>query len=303
MMHKRVKAFSLVELLLSMGLFALLITAVASLSVDAVRATRNSGSKVIAAQRIQELSNALLLNKDQLWSSIVTNTNNGDKVLVYSGNTYVVQNGTKTDGEITVKLNIAYANRDVSGNIVQTGGTQDIHTRAITYSATWRDFLGVNNSVSSVQYLNDWNTSKWTQTTSADFNQGVNDKTVVTNTAGGEVQQESVVYADWCRPSLTQTSYDLPGQGIAKQVMANPGNIYMGTGSNSSGVAFARMSFVPSEPPVVTVLGTFDGYKTNSIFGEGNYAYLATQTNSKEVVILKCSHNALYRNWIFQPIC
>jgi len=299
--QKRIKAFSLAELLLGMALFAFLVTSVASFSVDAVRAVRNSSTKVIAAQRIQELSNALLLNKDALWSSIVANTEAGDKSLVYSNNTYYFQDGAVSDVGILIKLAIGNVQRDSSGNIVISGGTQDLHTRAITFTATWTDFLGIVNSAVSTIYVSDWNTLNLQQTTQTEFNLGTNNTTITTNNAGGEVTMESIVYADWCKPYLTQYSYDLPGQGIAKSISAEPGSVYMGTGSNSSGVSFARMSFVPSEPPTVGIVGIFDGYKTNAIFGQGDYAYLATQTNSKEVVILNIASTPYTEIGYFNP--
>jgi len=42
----------------------------------------------------------------------------------------------------------------------------------------------------------------------------------------------------------------------------------------------------PPSSPSGTINGTFDGYKTNDVFGEENYAYIATDTNSKEIVIM-----------------
>ncbi|MDP4010838.1 MAG: hypothetical protein Q8P72_01260, partial [Candidatus Roizmanbacteria bacterium] len=38
-----------------------------------------------------------------------------------------------------------------------------------------------------------------------------------------------------------------------------------------------------------SILSTFDGYKTNDIFGENNYAYIATDANSKEIIIIDIS--------------
>lgn len=301
MKHIRLPAFSLAELLLGMGLFALLVTSVASFSIDSVRATRNAGMKVIAAQKMQEISNALLLNKDNVWSSIVSNTNNGDLSLVLQNGSYVIQQGTTSTDGISFRFTIVPAMRDSEGNLVQSGGTEDLHTRAIHVVSSWTDFLGIPNQATAMFYISDWNVIKIHQSTQADFNAGTRDNTVVTNVNGGEVTMETVVYADWCKPSLTQNMYDLPGRGIAKSISAKPGNVYMGTGSNSSGVSFARMSFVPSEPPVVTTMGIFDGYKTNAVYGESNYAYLATQTNSKEIVILNVATTPYTEIGYFNP--
>lgn len=282
----RLNGFSLAELLLGMALFALLITSVASFSIDAVRAVRNSSTKVVAAQRIQEMSNALLLNKDALWSTIISNTNAGSKSLVYQNNTYTFQDGAVSDIGISLQLSITQAYRDALGNIVTTGGTLDIHSRAITFTAQWVDFLGISNAVSSTVYVSDWNTLKLLQTTDTEFATGTNNGTAITKTADGEVTMETVIYADWCKPSLTITNADLPGQGVAQTISAIAGKAFIGTGANASGLSFINVGIAPNNPPTITTLGTFDGNKTNAVFGDGSYAYLATDTNSEEVVIL-----------------
>lgn len=46
------------------------------------------------------------------------------------------------------------------------------------------------------------------------------------------------------------------------------------------------VSVTSADTPVVTLIGSYDNGKTNDVFGEGNYAYLATDTNAEEVAIL-----------------
>jgi len=94
---------------------------------------------------------------------------------------------------------------------------------------------------------------------------------------------------DWCSPNLTISAVDLPKNGVANAISAIPGQVVAGTGDNASGVSFANVAIsnppAPT-PPQGTIDGTFDGYKTNGVFTEQNYAYLATDTNSKEIVII-----------------
>lgn len=284
---KRIKAFSLAELLLGMGLFAILVTSVATLSIDAVRAVRNSSSKVIAAQRMQELSNAILLNKDTLWSSLVANTGTGDKSLVYANNTYQLQDGAKVDNGVSVKLAIGTTLRDLSGNIVTTGGTVDLHTRSVLFTASWVDFLGITNSITNTIYLSDWNTLKLTRTTEAEFDQGTYNATVSTNNSGGEVTMETVSYADWCNPSLTMTSHNIANTWFTNVMTASTGNAMLGAGSNANNETFINLHITHSDPPTLSVLGTYNStHAANDLVKDSTYAYIATDTDTAEAVIV-----------------
>ncbi len=297
----RFKGFSLAEILLSMALFTMLITSVGVLANDAVRATKNSSERIVASQYLQEMSNALIQNKDNLWGAIISNTGIGPIHLTYNEGKYQFTPGSITKNGVTLSTTITDVYRDTNGNIVTSGGTLDTHTRSVLLLASWIDFLGLPNEISTVTYVSDWATLRLSQTSVADFETGTNNSTLVRNNAGGEVVLAPVLFADWCKPGLTQTTHDLPGQGIAKSLYVTQGNIYMGTGSNASGVSFARLSFTPVEPPVVSSLGTFDGYKTNAIFAESNYGYLATQTNSKEVVIVNMATSPYTEIGYFNP--
>ena len=74
-------------------------------------------------------------------------------------------------------------------------------------------------------------------------------------------------------------------------ISAIEGKGFAGTGDNSSGISYASIAISNTHPPVATVSGTFDGFKTNDgIFGDADYAYLATDTNSKEVEIVDLTH-------------
>ncbi len=285
-LFKRKKAFSLFELILAMGLFSLVAYSLVTFTIDSVRFNENRWHKVQSGLLIQEMTNALLMNKNDLWQSVVSSTNTGAKHMEFSSNTYQIINGTQTSNGITTSFQIGDAYRDSNNQIVTSGGTIDVATRSVTMTTTWTDKFGSPGSVNSTIYISNWNTLSFSETTTADFNDGTNSLTYVDSTNGGEVRLETVVYADWCNPSITSSSYDLPGQGVAQAITAISGHAFVGTGSNASGLSFAHAVIDNNDPPNVTVPATFDGYKTNAVFGESNYGYVATDTNSKEVVII-----------------
>ncbi len=96
----------------------------------------------------------------------------------------------------------------------------------------------------------------------------------------------TTTYDDWCRPSTSLSEYDLPGSGLAQSIVAIPGELFMGTGQNSSGFSFIDMNVTSDTTPVGTIIGTYDGGKTNDIYAEADYGYLAVDTNGKEIIIV-----------------
>ncbi len=289
---KNKKGFSLIELLVAVGVFMIIVSSVAVFSVDAFRGLRNVQNRLKASLYTQEVINGIALIKNDSWTTILNNTNMGAMHLSFGSNKYSIVSGTDIKDGVTYSFTIESVYRDSSNNIVAqgtAGATLDTHTRLIRTSATWVDIGGQNQTSTSTSYVNDWKTKKWFQTTSTEFNRGTQNNTFVTSTSGGEVTLGTIVYADWCKPSLTLTAYDMPGQGIANAVTATPGKIYSGTGSNASGLSFINLDVTSANPPVATLVSTYNGYKTNGVFGEPGYIYLATDTNSKEIVVIQIS--------------
>lgn len=288
---KKQKAFSLVELLVAVAVFTLVTITVVFFAIDAIRASRNARQELAVTMRLQSLGNALLQQKQDVWANIVASTDAGPRHFALVDNKYVVQVGEETLADGTrLKFEVKPAYRDALGNLVsEANGTYDVHTRQVDLTATWTDFLGTPHSRVISVFLNDWNTESWYQTTESDFNAGTVYQTYITNVSGGESQLETFYYNDWCKPLLALSSFDLPGQGQAKAVTATPGFAFVGTGDNSSGYSMAKIGIQDTDPVQATVLGTFDGYKVNAIFGEPDYGYIATDTNDREIVIVQLS--------------
>mgnify|MGYP000860161134 CR=1 FL=1 len=283
------KAFSLVEIILAITMFSLTIIVVGSLILEGVRSTKNQTLKNSSIYAIKEIYNAVTVVKNDLWSAIVNNTNDGPKHLVFANNIYTIEDGTAELDGVTLSFTISIANRDSSGNIVLTGGTPDPHTRVINILASWIDVTQKENTVTSTIYVNDWNTLEWYEDTVADFNDGTNNQTTIQSTLGGEIQLQRIFFPDWCKPTLAINEYDIPGNATAKTIFSeftDTGISYLGTGGSSDGVAFTKVIIDGVEDPIITVEGEFNGYLTNNIFVSGDYAYLGTTQDSKEVVIL-----------------
>ncbi len=281
--------FSIVEILLSIGIFSMLIGSLTIFTLDAYRGGYNAQRRVEASLILQEIGNAVIGLKNNDWGELIQNADGTQKKLVYNNGVYAFASGSTTQSGFDVSLTANLVQRDSNGNIVINGGTNDPRSRSIIITVTWLDNFNRNQSVSTNLYVNDWSALAFRHTTQADFNSGTKNLTFVTNNSGGEVQLDTVVYGDWCIPSNTLHVFDLPGQGLATALHAIPGIAYVGTGANASGLAFARVDATYNDPPVQTLNGTYDGNKINQVYGDSSYAYLTSDTNSEEVIILSIS--------------
>lgn len=226
------------------------------------------------------------------WSTLGVYQNGVTYHPVNASSTWALQSGAEPIDSFTRSIVFSSVSRDAGGAIVASGGTPDSSTRKATITVSW--ITPIPASVTSVMYLTRHQNMVKIDTTQADFSSGDATQHVkVINLSGGEVVLGSTGgYGDWCTPSLTISALDLPKSGVANAISSIQGNIAAGTGENASGVSYANVLVTdPAHPtnPTATISGTFDGFKTNDVFIESDYAYLATDTNSKEVEIISLS--------------
>ncbi len=285
--NKKFKAFSVTEIIIVLALISLVIYSLATFSIAALRLSEDRWKSNIASIKMHDMSQILVDKKNSLWESMLIDS--GDKHLAYSGSTYSIVDGSENLDGISYSFKVQSALRDTNGNFVTSGGTTDLNSKLIQISSEWVDKFGFDNLISSQFYITNWNSNTWTQTSTSDFNQGTNDNTIVTSNGGGSVQLQTIIYPDWCNPSLQLNQYDLPGNSVSKTIFANTGHAYLGTAGTNTTTAMTKLNISGVTPPTISVEGTFGGYAVNDIFIVGNVAYLATTDNSKEVVILDIS--------------
>lgn len=287
MINKKVtkKAFSIIELLVALGIFAVMFTSLGLLIVNTIRTQDNISFRTKASAYIQEIIHGIIVNKSFDWSSIIENSDGLPKQIAYADGRYIISDGIQEKDGIEISFTIENATRDAQGNIVTSGGTEDLHSHKITLTGTWSDLLGIENDVSFSVFVNDWNLLRWEELATADFSDGTFEETFVDSTTGdGSVVLDSVVYADWCHPENSQTAFDLPGSAVARTIRAIPGRVHIGTSGTTP--SYYNYSVTDAVPPGLTNNGSFNGYTVNAVFGDDSYAYLATTNDSKEVVIL-----------------
>ena len=284
------KGQSLIELLLTIALVSIFFPAL----LTGFASTRNNRAvkdqRQLATAYLNEAQEAIRVVRANGWSNLSPGTYHP----IVSGSTWILTSGSELiDSNFTRQIVIENVNRDGNGNISQNG-TLDPSTKLITISVSWDSPFP--NSVSAASYLTRHDSNIHTDTTIADFSGTVQEVTVSATTGtsipnDGQVQLSAGGGGNWCQPNLSITALDLPKSGVASAISAIEGKGFAGTGDNSSGISYASIAISNTHPPVATVSGTFDGFKTNDgIFGDADYAYLATDTNSKEVEIVDLTH-------------
>ncbi len=276
---------SLIEIIVAIGITAILLPALATGLVASRQGKPQQIQRSEATSLLQEAGEAVRVARETGWTAFAVNETYHP---VVSGNTWTLALGSETTNGYTRSIVISDVFRDGTGKIVTSGGTHDPSTKEIMATVSW--LTPLPSEVSSVSYVTRYlDNLLFTQSTTADFTAGTLAGTAVSTTAGGEIVLGAGGQGNWCEPNLSLGQMDLPKNGVANALTAIPGQAFAGTGENASGVSFADVRVTDTNPPGASVTKTFDGYKTNGVFGETGYAYLATDNNSKEIVILDIS--------------
>jgi type II secretory pathway pseudopilin PulG len=307
---KTAKGQTLIELILIMGIMAIILPALLTGFVASRAAKPQAEQRARAVSVLKEVETAVKNIKNTNWDALSVN---GTYHTEIAGSAWTLVAGSFTNPEgITHEIVISDAYRDpVGGAIVESGGNSDPSTKKVEINITWEKPYA--SSVNSVMYFTRTNNESFTETTQNDFNAGTPTNVSVEATGGsptdGHIELVTVgsggggggggSSADWCEPNLNITALNLPKNGVANAVSAIEGQVFAATGENSSGVSFANVDITNTDPPNSSITGTFDGYKTNDIFGEENFAYLATDTNSEEIVIINLSASPYTKSGYF----
>lgn len=280
--HNYQRGASLVELLLAIGLAAAVLPAILTGFITSRQGKVQQGERTQAIILLKEAQEAARSVRERGWTSFATNGTYHPEI---SNGEWSLIAGSESIDRFTRSTQISDVQRDSNGQIVSSGGTLDPSTKQVTNTVSWT--IPYPSSVSSILYLTRYlENLTYEQTSSAEFDAGTKVMTEVQTTNGGELTLSTNTRGQWCSPNLSISSLDLPG--VPNAVWAIEGHVYASTGqvAQASEVSFAHVVVANTNPPTGELAGTIKGYKTNAVFGESSWAYLATSDNSKEVVIV-----------------
>lgn len=277
----------LVEILVAFALLSLSLPVLLGAYVMTHQSAVVTNSRREAATELISVKERLRQVRESGWSSI---SNSGEYHLEYSSGEWVLVSGqsTGTDVQHSVVINDVY--RDGSGEIVESGGSLDPSSKKITITLFWEN--PEPGSLSEDLYLTRYlDNLVFTETTEAEFSAGELIGTAVINNYGGEVILGSGGKGDWCKPNeFIVAELDLPENGRAAVVNAIQGKAFTGTDYGNQG-QFFEISISQDDPPVPAIATSLPGYDTNDIFIDDNYAYVATDDTSRDVIIIDLATN------------
>ncbi len=286
-MSLKQKGLSLVELIIAIGLSSIFLPVILTGLISSREGKAQQEQRLEAVTLLNQAQEAVRVVREKGWSHL---SQNGTFHPLLLTNSWNLAPGAETINGFSRQIDISDVFRDENNNIVPSGGYLDPSTKKVVVTVFWN--TPFPTSISSTAYLTrHLNNLTFIQTTEDDFNQGTGNGVVVTNEQGGEVQLGTGGGGSWCDPNLSLTALDLPKQGVANGITAIEGLVFAGTGNNASGESYAKVTISNDHPPVASLEGTFSNYKTNGVFGEANYGYIATDTNAKEIIILDISQN------------
>lgn len=284
-------AQSLVELLLAIAIAAIIIPGLLTGFVASREGKAQQNQRIDAVNLLKEASEAVRSVRQRGWDNIATNGTFHPEIDSVSSNWKLMSNSETISGFVR-KIDISDVKRDSSGTINETATNIDPSTKKVTITVSWS--APSASSIVSTMYFGRLDNLSITHTTTTQFNQGTKGNVAVVASPvsptpipnDGEIILGAGGGSDWCAPNLSISAVDLPKNGVANAISAIQGKAFSGTGDNASGISYGTVDIDALVPPHATVSGTFDGYKTNGIYGESNYAYLATDTNGKQGEII-----------------
>ncbi len=290
--NEKYEGFSILEIVVAMGIFVIMVGSVAVFSMDAVAFVKNQEITIDANSQMNQLMDGVIDYKAIDWSGLSSQTGGTNKYFSISGDVLAIATGTNVSNGVTTYFTVEDVYRDEDNNIVETGGLLDPHTKKVIVYASWDDYWGTEQNRSILTYVNDWEIQRWRNDEESEWVLGTHDRTMGTNEEGGEVTLELVVdfAPNWCNPILSTTYYNIPGSGVPTSVRAQGEYAFFTTGANASGVAFTKMLVTPVayDEPQVSFLGSWDTGKINYSYAipSTRYALLATDDNAREVRII-----------------
>src|SRR5258706_13545693 len=141
-----IQGLSIIEVMLAVRIFSLLARGGAATAVATLTVNRRGEEETQATLLAQEGIEAARSIKNKSWASLAT----GAHGLTISGNQWAFNGTTETLGRFTRTVNVTAVSRDVSGNIVASGGAVDPDTMKVTSLATWEFYTGKKESVSLI---------------------------------------------------------------------------------------------------------------------------------------------------------
>lgn len=284
------KGQSVLEVIVAVAIFGLVASSLASLAVGSNASMEQGGEHTQAENLAQEAIEAVKSIRDRAWNELVYNSSG----ITTSSNRWLFKGEATNNqiGQFYRNTSFTAVCRDGLDNIIDCPGNYiDVNSKKMTVSIDWLIRPGVTNTIWQTSYLTNWDSTTWQEDLSVDFNDGTFEATELSTSLGdgdGAITLEALEgesQQNWqCLPKIG--SYNASGNTNALAVSATGTYSFIGQGSNIRSYDISNPA-QPSELDSYGVDGTVYDIKIS-----GNYAYLATSANSKEMIVIDISNPA-----------
>ena len=273
---------TLIEVLIAIAILAIILPALLTGFIASKGGKPQQSQRIEAIALLKEAEEVTRSVRENNWNSFAVN---GIYHPIITGNRWEFLPGSESVNGMTRSLTISDVHRDTNGLIVESGGILDTSSKKVEIVISWTTpyHSEISSTIFVTRYIGN---TVYGQTSQAQFSNGTIDHTQITNNSGGEIKLATNTKGKWCEPNLSITSVNLPITNVPIAVSAVEGKIYVAVGDDTSGSSFFLVGVSNNDPPSTEIIGSFDNYQTNAVFGENNYAYIATTNNTKEVVII-----------------
>lgn len=283
---KTKKAFTTIELLVAITVFALATVGIFYVSLDNLQSDSKTILDSQALNYAQEGIEAVRQIRDRNYLSLVT----GIHGLSNNGGVWGFTPPPETvNSTYQRKITITDIYRDSSGNITTNGGVMDINTKAVTSEVLWYERGTDPRRVVLTTFMSDWRGDDWVNTTCTEFATGTFNNM--------ETQVVAAPPSDNCDLKLE----DVITQGEELAFVTMTGNAHSNDVAAGDGYAYTlrrkspELKVIdvsdPSDPHEVGSLAlNGGGSKETYVTKSGNYLYCGVGNKNGGLVVVNVSN-------------
>lgn len=266
------KGASLMELVISVGILIIVLSAVAAMSLSSLGGITRSEFSLQASALAQEAFEASRSIKDFDWTALKAGAHG------------------VTDADGYWKLASA---PDVIGRYTRTITVTDInaYTKNVAVKVEWDSAGGLKNAVEITGRFTNWKPLSWISRFPADFNGGLQNSVVFVQKDGAE--GISLARAGDFKNASVLKTYDFSGSADIKDIHAKGNALYIATANDGSDKEFMMMDLSNISDAEIKIAGSVElSADANKLAVGDKYAYIANNNNSAEVAIVRLADRA-----------
>lgn len=286
--------YLLVEVVIAAGFVVMISAIFVSIAIGSFDVERRAREKTIATHIAQEGLEATRSIADRDFDSLSL----GSYGLDATSGIYVFAGTSNTYGDYTRTITVAGVQRNGSGNIVQSGGTDDPHTRLVTSIVTWNPPQGGTGTVTLPTYFMNWKPQEWTSDVLNIFQNYYRNSTQVTSADDGGVELLVATSIETLSPFLTR---NLPGNSIVNEVVVDRirDRLYIALQNNAGGnPELLSYDISNISKGAMTQSGAIElGEGSRGIAIGKDYAYVLTDDPGTEILVVRLRDFTIVTTW------